>query len=204
MKNNAVVAFLVLLGFSLNPGACMSAEPAVKTIALANAGAVTPAVLESIRSFAEKELRVPVRTLDVPKATGTNLTDQARLMAKNRGTNDVCLIVLVNLEKETGMHPVVDRTNEVAVINIKAMSDNDEKKQTARLERQVMRSAAFLLGVPHCPDPFCVLRDYPSVVELDKMGMNMCPPSLQAFEQAANKKGLGSIAPKTPAAMKKP
>ncbi|MEI7851979.1 MAG: hypothetical protein WCH86_09115, partial [Kiritimatiellales bacterium] len=67
---------------------------------------------------------------------------------------------------------------------------DDAEKFGRRVERQVMRAAAFSFGLEPTPDPFCVTRDYDSLEDLDTMGRNFSPPWQGRFAEEALKRGL--------------
>jgi predicted Zn-dependent protease len=78
----------------------------------------------------------------------------------------------------------------VAIINTQPLYTDDAEKFARRLERQVMRAAAFSFGLTPTPDPFCVTRDYSSLEDLDSMGRNFSPPWQGRFAEEATKRGF--------------
>ena len=53
-----------------------------------------------------------------------------------------------------------------------------------------MRGAAFMFGLTSDPDPHCVMHDYVTLDDLDKIGTNFSPPWLDRFIKAAQAKGM--------------
>lgn len=166
------------------------AQGPVKDIALANAGAVDAKLLQRLQTFAQGELDVPIRTLDVPRVHLKALHEGGQAYVKQMAPNDIFLIVLVAPEADIAMHMALLPDIKVVIVNTKALMTDDAEKYARRIERQVMRSAAFLLGLPSSPDPHDVTRNYLSLDDLDTMGRNFCAPWRVSFEKAAQAAGL--------------
>lgn len=162
----------------------------LKSIVLVNAGTVDAEVLQRLQRFASNELGISIRTLSVAPVPARNLHDGSSEYAKNLGTNDFAMVVLASPEDEKVKHLVVLPDVKVAVVNGKALAAKDPETYARRLERQVMRSIAFLLGLPQSPEPRDVTRSYTSLEDLDKMGRNFSAPWLTSFETAARAAGL--------------
>jgi predicted Zn-dependent protease len=146
-----------------------------------------------VRAFAERELHVPVRTLEKPKLAGQKSFQTLEKSAQRVKTDaDVTLIVLAGFNGES-QHLAVYPQSGIAVINAQALYTDDAEKFARRIERQVMRAAAFSFGLPPTPDPFCVTRDYRSLEDLDLMGRNFSPPWQGRFADEAAKRGLTPV-----------
>ncbi len=172
-----------------------------KAITIVNAAAVDAPLLERIRAYAEQELRVPVRALEKPdlagkesfprhslaRASGWQAMEKAAQGIKTDA--DVTLIVLTGFNNES-QHLAVYSNSHIAVVNVQPLYTDDAKKFGWRVERQVMRAAAFSFGLEPTPDPFCVTRDYDSLEDLDSMGRNFSPPWQGRFADEAAKRGL--------------
>ena len=170
-----------------------SKAPEKKTITIVNAAAVDAPLLERVRVFAEKELRVPVRTLENPKLAGAKNFQQLEKTARRVKTaGDVTLIVLAGMNHEP-LHLGVYTNSGIALINAQILYTADSEKFARRIERQVMRAAAFSFGLTPTPDPFCVTRDYRSLEDLDTMGRNFSPPWQGRYAAEAVKRGLSPI-----------
>jgi hypothetical protein len=172
-------------------------EPLEKILTVVNAAAVDTNLLEQVRAFAEKELRVPVRVIDMPALAeqGDFQTLENSAMA-TKHENDVAYIIAAELDEEE--HLRVNADSGIAMINAKALYTDDAEKFTGRIRRMVMRAAAFSFGLEPTPDPFCVTRDYRSLEDLDRMGNNYSPPWQVRFAEEAAKRGLQNATP-TPA-----
>lgn len=177
------------LGLFLFAAAC-SNTPQENAITIVNAAAVDATVLERVRAFAERELRVPVRTVEKPKLAGKKSFQTLEKAAKRIKTDaDVTLIVLSGFDDDL-RHLTVNSRDGIALVNIKALQIDDAEKFARRIDRQVMRAAAFCFGMNPTPDPFCVTRDYCSLEDLDSMGRNFSPPWQDRFADEAGKRGL--------------
>lgn len=179
-------------GLILLAAGCAQA-PQQKAITIVNAAAVDAPVLERLRVFAESELHVPVRTLEKPRLAGRKSFQTLETEALRIKTDaDVTLIILAGIKEESG-HLVVNPEQGIAVVNPLPLHTDDTEKFARRMERMVMRAAAFSFGMPPTPDPFCVTRDYDSVEELDSMGRNFSPPWQGRFAEEANKRGVRAV-----------
>jgi hypothetical protein len=191
MMKRSVVLFSMTAAIALAAGSLSAQQPAPKkVIALGNFGALSSNQVEQLRASAETELYVPIRTFTAPRLTGTNLYDMGRDLAKVKQPGDVCLIALISPEFVSPMHLVLLTNVQVAVVNVKALQIVDEQKFIKRIHRQIMRGAAFSLGIPPDMDPHSVMLDYTTLDELDQMGLNFSPPWMDKFREAAAKIGM--------------
>lgn len=166
-------------------------DPAGKAITLYNLQAVDPEPVEQIRAFAQQELRVPVRVKegsgrDDSVATPDAVAEWAQGV---REKSDAVVIALVRLDDEAD--PLtVDAERWLAIVNVSPLETDDAMRFARRVERMVMRGAAFAIGLPPTPDPFCVTRDFRQIEELDRMGRNYSPPWQARFAEEAARIGL--------------
>jgi hypothetical protein len=167
-----------------------SNEPPEKAITLVNAAAVDAGLLERVRAFAERELHVPVRAVEKPKLAGKETFQAMEKSARRVKTEaDVTLIVLAGFNGES-QHLAVFPKSGIALINTQPLYTDDAETFARRVERQVMRAAAFTFELPPTPDPFCVTRDYRSLEDLDRMGRNFSPPWQSRYADEAARRGL--------------
>jgi len=175
-------ALLVLVG--------CSQTPQENAITLVNAAALDAELLERVRAFAEEQLHVPVRTLEKPKLGGAkSFQALEKSVVRIKTDADVSMIVLAGIngdEKHLEVYP----DDGVALINTQPLYTAETETFARRIERQVMRAAAFVFEMPPTPDPFCVTRDYRSLDDLDQMGRNYSPPWMGRFADEAAKRGL--------------
>lgn len=172
--------------------ACFSMASAAseKTVAIIDTTGLSAPCLEAIRAHAQNELYVPVTARQVCLLENNNLADIGRKALTIMTSNDVCLIVLANPESDEVMHAKIMTNEQVAVINVSALKSPEELIFTRRLHRWTMRGAALLMGVGFDPDPFCVMHEYVTLQELDKMGLNFSPPWGDMFRKKAAARGL--------------
>jgi hypothetical protein len=202
---------LLTIGLLLYSAGCSKA-PQEKAITIVNAAAVDAPLLERLRTFAENELHVSVRTLEKPKLAGRkdfhpSKAREAPLVRDNdqrewqtlgkaaqriKTDADVTLIVLSGFNNEP-KHLAVYPENGIAVVNAQALYTVDSEKFARRMERMVMRAAAFSFGMAPTPDPFCVTRDYRSLEDLDTMGRNFSPPWQGRYAEEALRRGLTPV-----------
>lgn len=180
---------LLTISLFLFTAGCSKA-PQGKAITLVNAAAVDAPLLERVRAFAERELHVPVRAIENPRLAGKpdfSAVEKSALRIKTDA--DVILIVLSGINGDP-RHLTVYSKSGIAVINAQPLYTADAETFARRIERQVMRAAAFTFGLGPTPDPFCVTRDYSSLEDLDSMGRNFSPPWQGRFTDEAGKRGL--------------
>ncbi len=188
--------FWILIGLLFVSTSC-SKGPTEKTVTIVNAAAVDVETLESFRQFAEKELHVPVRAIEKPKlATKKDLQALQKSAMRMKHENDVSYIVLAGFEGEKTL--TVNTNCALAIVNIQPLWIDDSETFRKRIQRMVMRAAAFTFGLPPTPDPFCVTRDYRSLEDLDRMGNNFSPPWQGRFADEAAKRGLQESKPASP------
>lgn len=167
-----------------------SKAPQEKAITLVNAAAVDAPLLERVRAFAENELHVPVRIVENQKLVGKeNFAAMEKAVRRIKTGADVSLIVLSGFNSEP-RHLSVYLKSGIAIINTQLLYTSDAETFARRIERQVMRAAAFSFGLDPTPDPFCVTRDYTSLEDLDSMGRNFSPPWQKKFAEEAERRGL--------------
>ena len=161
---------------------------------MVNAANVDSGLLEQVRAFAENQLRVPVRLINLPELAGKeSFQALGKDAAALKSELDAAYIVIAELPGEE--HLKVNPDTGIAIINSKALYTDDVDKFTGRIRRMVMRAAAFSFGLEPTPDPFCVTRDYRSLDDLDRMGNNYSPPWQFRYAQEAEKRGLRKLDP---------
>lgn len=97
---------------------------------------------------------------------------------------DAALIGLIRIETPD-FHQAINTNRMTALINVTPLITDDPRQTTWRIERMIMRSVAFLLGITPAPDPNCVTRNYQSPEDLDTMGRNFTPPYNPVIRQRA-------------------
>lgn len=181
---------LLTISLLLFTSGCFQKVPQEKAITIVNAAAVDAPLLERVRAFAERELQVPVRAAEKPKLAGKkNFQSLEKAARRVKTDSDVVLIVLAGFSGEP-KHLAVYSSSGITIINAQPLYTNDAELFARRIERQVMRSAAFSFGLSPTPDPFCVTRDYDSLEDLDAMGRNFSPPWQGRFAEEVEKRGL--------------
>lgn len=192
--------FLFLIGLIMAVSGCaVTLDENVLTVV--TTGAVSPDLLERVRAFAQKELRVPVRSAAEPSLAQETVFQTLEKAAKQtKSRTDVTYIVLAELQGDE--HLKVYPESGIGLVNTAPLRTDDAKKFARRVQRMVMRAAAFCFELPPTPDPHCVTRDYHSLADLDCMGMNYSPPWQARYADEAARRGLQS--PEGPSPFTKP
>lgn len=190
MQADKLIAAVVTLAIISQ---CAVAETAIlnpKRIMIVNMAGVEDRVLEQVRGHAETNMYVTVVATNVTSVKGDDLMSIGEGAVRLKTPSDACLIVLASPSRRTTMHALMLTNVMVTVVNADAMHTDVVAKYASRLQRQVIRGTAFLFGIGGDPDPFCVMHDYRTLEDLDKMGMNFSPPWGEMFRKAAAARGL--------------
>lgn len=180
------IYLMVVFGVMLN----LNASIGQQSISIINGVNLDSNTMESVRAFAEKELYVPVVSVNVASLQGGDLNAIGKQAAKIKKASDACVIVLGDPGKASDTHLVIMTNEQVAVINVPAISTTNSVAYTRRLQRLTMRAAASLFGIGADPDPYCVMHDYKTLADLDRMGTNFSPPWGANYRKAAADRGL--------------
>ena len=180
---------LLILGLTLFSSAVLASQ-SERRILLVNSCSLSKAVVESVKSGAERTMRVPICVTNITAKHTQGLKSIAMEASAYKGADDVCAIVLASPDKAESSHVVALTNSQVVVINVRALSTNDAVCLERRLEKSVIRSVAITLGISSDPDPYCVMHDYKTVEDLDKLGLNFSPPWSEAFSRAAITHGM--------------
>lgn len=94
----------------------------------------------------------------------------------------------------------LDPAARVAVVNLAALVADAPSPEAAdwRLRREALRAYAWLLGVPPCPFPLCVLLPCGAASDLDGMSRSYCPPCWERVRDRALEAGLPVLPLQTP------
>lgn len=187
MRNLSLLFMVSIL--SLSAGCSSTPDRTEKSLTIVNAASLDSDRLDAVRLFVASQLQIPVRLIEEPRLSEENSFQTLEKVAEQyRHELDVIYVVIANVEG--ARHLAVYEDSRVAVINSRALYTEDAKRFYRRIERQVMRAAAFCVGLPPTPDPFCVTRNYKSLEDLDQMGRNYSPPWQGRFAQEAGELGL--------------
>ena len=95
------VITLLTIGLLLFTVGCSKKAPQEKVITIVNAAAVDATLLERVRAFAERELHVPVRTVQNLKLAGKkNFQSLEKSARRVKTDSDVILIVLAGINDD--------------------------------------------------------------------------------------------------------
>jgi hypothetical protein len=180
----------ILVRFLVGIGLVMSCVAGENEIIIVNAAGLSDQLVAAIRCHAERELCVPVVACKIETLRDGDLKSIGRKAVTLKATNDVCLIVLAERGEDALVHAVIMTNEATVVINVAALNSVNEVIFIRRLQRWTLRGAAFLMGIGPDPDIHCVMHDYVTLQDLDKMGLNFSPPWGDRFKQAASLRGL--------------
>ena len=197
MKLSCVFYFLLTTFFAIQVLAndeVPSSTPAEKSILNENSAGLNADVMERVRDFAQKELWLSVTSTNatLPVDDTSKLADS---IEKIKGPSHVACIALVMLKEKTSSLLETNTTKMIAWVNVQNAKTDDAEMYYIRLARLTMRSAGFLFGLTSAPDPHCVSHWAKNIDELDKIGMNFCPPWTDRLRKTAESKGMTVLKP---------
>lgn len=181
---------MLCLGLVAGGGLILNGEVLGSHVLIVNASGVDPLLVESIRDYAQKEIRIPVAMTNVAPFIGREMLALGAEAARLKTSKDVCIIALATAKNDELMHAKVMTNAQVVVVNVSALKVDDKAQFERRLKRWTLRGVAFLFGIGADPDPHCVMHDYRTLEELDKLGMNFSPPWGEKVRKAAIERGL--------------
>lgn len=190
MLKEAVRACVTVAMFS--GGVVCAEEPEARAIpnpvVLLKAGDVDDALVQRCQQWAEQNTALSVargEALTVEQPDFETVAAAVEVKPEDTG-----LIVLFRHAQEGQPQGVYKPENRLVLINVRAVESDDAEQFARRVERQVLRGIAMLLGQEFSPDPQSVMFPYQSVEELDLIGRNFDPPSLRDLQRAAVLRGL--------------
>ncbi len=154
-----------------------------------NGADVDESVMVEVLSFCNEQLpfTLAYQVIDPCPCMDTATCQDALSALKTE--NDAAVIGLVSMEN-SDMHQSINTNRMVALINVKPLISEDSRQTAWRIQRMLMRSVAFLMGITPAPDPNCVTRNYESLDEFDTMGRNFTPPYNPLIQQKAYAMGI--------------
>ncbi len=186
---------LVLLISGLIPGAGLAeqdedAPDGRRFFLLAVTGLEDEDLIESIREYVQQQMASRVRVVrpDLPvDETLQTAADAARELV----TDDVLALAVLVAGTGEEDHGILRYEDNLGVINAGALGDGDPDAETyeRRLERAVLRTYGFLMGLTYNPDPFSVMRPYKTLEQLDKLGRNFSPPTTRKLQELVRDRG---------------
>jgi hypothetical protein len=181
---------LLGLGSLVRPEERSPAQPTpapVLRIGLGTVGAVEEALAGRLRDHLQQYLRLDVHALPAQAADDRPLREWAKM---TRPAEDYLVVLLVAGAPPQQPHGFLDPTNRVAVVHVDAQRHEDAETFARRLDKQVTRGAAYLLGLTTCPNPRCALFPYRNNTELDAIGRTVCPPCSDLLSRKVRETGL--------------
>jgi len=173
---------------------CLFASPASaadakagKTVTVFNLGGLDEAGLGQSVAYLTRNVPLPVRSVALPAQTSVDAVLQA--VAKARTENDAIVIAVVALSKTESL-TLADPDHAVAIVNTAAIKQ--ASKNPVALDQFILRALAAELGVGYSIDIHCVNRRTTAPSEIEKLGGNFCPPTLQQVLISAGERGVNT------------
>lgn len=183
-----------VLGAWMAAGLAVRAEEPVAAdgFGIALQGVLPPEAAERVRAFVERHTSIATRLRAVPPVEGATLDELSTALAAERHPEDAALVLLYACEtvfpEHTAQHPDLG----VGVVNVNALTADDDEVFLRRVERLAIRTVTRIMGAPLVPNPQSALWTYDpgSLEQLDRMGRNLDPPSLVYLQHEARRRGI--------------
>lgn len=177
-------AMALWLGLAAAAGAAGPA--ATNRIGIINLGGVDPAMMERIVGHLAANLHTTPKVLPAKGLSGAKeLSAEAKALAPLVAGEVVCVIGVAAFPAGTSGHGSVVPDAKCAILNATALKPEpyDAEDYGRRLEKEAIRCAGLLLGMPPCINPRCALFHYTNNEQLDAKGRNFCPPCQVKFDK---------------------
>lgn len=164
-----------------------------KGIGLVRVGETPQELFDYIKGYLAEQYGVPVNVL--PDGTAPAATPEALAEKLQAGEGDICLVALSTFPEGAKDEIRVSLDRRVGVVNVTALDpkgkvpDQETDWFTWRIEKESMRVAAHLVGVPVCPFAKCALFAHANNLQLDAKARNLCPPCLHKARAALEARG---------------
>lgn len=160
-------------------------------LAVQSVGLEDDAMVDRIARHMQQNLWVKVRVKSGVDLASTSLRDVTEQVAKEKAEDEVAIVALTGgLESK---HDFVLNTNVmVMAIDVSGLEEGSADRETfgRRVDKVTMFGISRLFGMPPSPDPHCASHGYQTRLQLDTLGRNYNPPSMQQWDAAAKDKGL--------------
>lgn len=168
------------------------AAPESRTpVVLCRVGDLDDALMDRLKNWAESQLAVAVPLGETLAVESDKLQDVVPQAVERLEKDGVGMVVLDAQASADEPHGIFRPEERVVVINVTDMKEGADPEILARrLERQVIRGIALLVGLEWSPNPESAMAEYSTLEELDRMGRNMDPPWLLKFQERARALGL--------------
>ena len=179
-----------LVGCSTVQHAQAVEEPVKTRVLLLTHPSLDAGVVSNAQDWAERNTYVLWEHEVASFEEGLSIQALADQLASKQDAKWFGVIGVGPLAKNVKLHEHVDTNRMVAVVNTTVLGHEDTQVFTRRLERMFIRGYAKLLGIGASPNPRCCLFPYKTVVNLDQIGRNCCPPFAIQMRELGPAKGL--------------
>jgi len=76
------------------------------------------------------------------------------------------------------------------VVSYARLLSKDRELFLSRVRKEITHEAGHVFGLPHCPNPKCVMHFSNSLIDTDLKGEDFCPSCRKRLEEAIEKLGL--------------
>lgn len=153
-----------------------------------NGAALDDALMSEVLTFCNEQLPFTLATKTETLSCETPETCQDTLEALKTET-DAALIGLIRLD-DPDFHQAINTNRMIALINVTPLLTDDPRVSAWRIERMIMRSVAFLLGMGPSGMQHCVTGPIESIEDLDQISRNYFPLYTEKLAKRAAEYGL--------------
>lgn len=160
-------------------------------VALVKAGPIDDALMQRLKSWAENVLAIPAPFAESLDTTAESMDAVAEEAAARLRPEDLGVVVFLAADHDLPNHGIYREDLRVVVVNANLMKkDVDEETYARRMDRQVIRGIAMLMGLETSPNPESAMAFYSTMEELDQIGRNLDPPWLHRLQLRARELGI--------------
>ena len=187
----SVVAASILAATLLaHPALAQDQEPS-GVVKILNAGGVTEEQLKDVEAYMARNVTIPFRAATAAPE-GKDIASALAAAKAAREPGDGVTIVLASIEGSDDIL-VANPEKAWAIVNTAALAADSAEKTALRIKLVSMRALATALGAGYGVDPRCVNRRLAGTADIDKLGGNFSPPTLQSVLIGAAERGIPSI-----------
>lgn len=171
-------------------------------VTIADAAAMPADQLKELEAFVARNVPLPIRSMSLGVNTSSVDAIVARLKEVRKADDGVVLIAA----RIPGLSEMVLGAPDSAwaIVNTAALKLDTASKPSIRLGQGTLRALAAATGAGYGLDPKCVNRRVASADDLDRVGGNFSPPTLQAVLFGATERGIAPMAGRKAKAAAKP
>lgn len=149
-------------------------------ITLVPTGNIDEGLVSEVKSWCEKFLDVPISVADALENSCDSMDSELDRLHRVFPETGGLVIGLTAFPEEVRAHGAMRPQWGIAIVNVSALGRDrpEDSLLSWRVQKETMRAIGLLLGLETCPNPHCALHPYTNMQQLDRLGLNYCPPCM--------------------------